>query len=72
MKNTKKFRSMKRFKNYGLWLALFSLAAMVLKDLFGVNIVEEQYTLYVDTIMTILIALGIINNPSLGTGYRDR
>ena len=63
---------MDRLKNYGLWLALFSLVAMILKDFFGVNIVEEQYELYVDTIMTILIGLGIVNNPSLGRGYKDK
>ena len=68
----KKLKDMDRLKNYGLWLALFSLAAMILKDFFGVNIVEEQYDLYVDAIMTILIGLGIVNNPSLGRGYKDK
>lgn len=62
---------MQRFKNYGLWLALFSLASMILQDFFGVHIVEEQYTMYVDTIMTILVFLGIVNNPSMGKGYKD-
>ena len=63
---------MSRFKNYGLWLALFSLFSMILKDLFKINIAEEQYYLYVNTIMTILILLGIVNNPSLGRGYKDK
>lgn len=63
---------MSRFKNYGLWLALFSLFSMILKDFFKINIAEEQYSLYVNTIMTILILLGIVNNPSLGRGYKDK
>lgn len=63
---------MNRFKNYGLWLALFSLFSMILKDFFKINIVEEQYSMYVDTVMTILILLGIVNNPSIGKGYKDK
>ena len=61
-----------RFKNYGLWLGLFSLVGMILKDFFGVDMVEEQYSAYIDTIMTVLICLGIINNPSHGVGYKDK
>ena len=63
---------MDRFKNYGLWLSLFSLLGMVLQDFFNVDLVQSQYELYVNTIMTILILLGIVNNPSIGIGYRDR
>ena len=63
---------MSRFKNYGLWLALFSLFSMILKDFFKINIAEEQYSLYVNTKLTILILLGIVNNPSLGRGYKDK
>lgn len=57
-----------RFKNYGLWIALFALVNLFLTDS---GIVIEHYQQYVDLIMYILIAVGIVINPSLGTGYKD-
>ena len=57
-----------KFQNYGLWLALFSLIGLVFRDI-GLNF--ETYNEYVDLIMYILIALGVISNPSLGKGYID-
>ncbi|WP_050180675.1 holin [Domibacillus robiginosus] len=60
-----------RFKNYGLWVAVASLAGMVLQDV-GMITMPERYDAYVNTGLTILIAAGIINNPSNGNGYKDK
>lgn len=57
-----------RFKNYGLWIALFALLNLFLTDS---GIIIEHYQQYVDLIMYILIAVGIVINPSLGTGFKD-
>ena len=57
-----------KFKNYGLWLALFSLAGLILRDM---SLLPESYGEYVELIMYILIALGVISNPSIATGYSD-
>lgn len=57
-----------KFKNYGLWIALFSLLGLVLRD---TNLLFPSYGEYVDLIMYILIALGVVSNPSLGKGYTD-
>ena len=50
-----------KFKNYGLWVALGSLVAMILNDFYG--IAEDVTGQYVDIVLTILIAAGVISNP---------
>lgn len=57
-----------KFQNYGLWLALFSLIGLILRD---TGLMFPTYQEYVDLIMYILIALGVVSNPSLGKGYTD-
>jgi uncharacterized membrane protein len=61
---------MKRFKNYGLWVAVAALVGMILQDA-GVSVTPEKYDGYVDAILTVLVLAGIINNPSSGRGFRD-
>jgi uncharacterized membrane protein len=61
---------MKRFKNYGLWVAVAALVGMILQDA-GVSITPEKYDAYVNTILTVLVLAGIVNNPSSGRGFRD-
>ena len=58
-----------KFKNYGLWLALFSLIGLVLRD---TGLMFHSYGEYVELFMYILIALGVVSNPSMGTGYSDK
>lgn len=60
-----------RFKNYGLWLSLISLIPLVLSA-FGVNVATDKIQPIINTILTILVALGILNNPTTDTkGYLD-
>lgn len=59
-----------RFRNYALWLALGSLATLLLKDVFGIS--PDVTNQYVDIILAILVAAGIIINPSDGKGFRDK
>jgi uncharacterized membrane protein len=61
---------MKRFKNYGLWVAVAALVGMVLQDA-GVSITPEKYDAYVNAILTVLVLAGIVNNPTSGRGFRD-
>ncbi len=58
-----------KYKNYGLWLALFSLIGLLLRD---TGLLFPSYGEYVDLIMYILIALGVVSNPSIGKGYSDK
>lgn len=58
-----------KFSNYGLWLALFSLTGLVLRD---TGLLFPTYGEYVELLMYILVALGVVSNPSLGKGYSDK
>jgi hypothetical protein len=58
-----------KYKNYGLWLALFSLIGLILRD---TGLMFDSYGEYVELLMYILIALGVVSNPSLGNGYKDK
>lgn len=61
----------KRFKNYGLWVAIFSLIPMVINSL-GIKIIPEDYEKITTTILTIFATLGILNNPTTECKwYRD-
>ncbi|WP_219914586.1 holin [Thalassobacillus sp. CUG 92003] len=58
----------KRFKNYGLWTALASLIGLILND--AGLVAPEQYQTYVDAAFAVLIAAGVIINPSNGEGLK--
>lgn len=61
---------MERLKNYGLWIAFASLIGLFINDL-GL-LAPEKFDQYVNAIFAVLIAAGIINNPSSGKGYGDK
>lgn len=53
----------KRLRNYGLWVSVASLVLLLLNN-FGVDIDESKYNGIVDSILAILVLLGILNNPT--------
>jgi uncharacterized membrane protein len=62
---------MQKFKNYGLWLTVSSLLFMVVQDS-EIQITPEKWDVYVNSILGILVLLGIISNPSHGKGFSDK
>lgn len=52
-----------RFKNYGFWLSLLALVPMVCK-VFDVQIPESEYDTLVNSLLTFLVAAGIVSNPT--------
>ena len=53
-----------RLKNYGLWLSIAALIPLVMSA-FGLKLHDEQkYMELINAILTVLVALGLINNPS--------
>ena len=56
-----------KWRNYGLWVSLFSLIGILLKDSIPVNFQE-----IVTVILSILVGLGVISNPENGSGYIDK
>ena len=61
---------MSKWKNYGLWVALFALGGLIVND-FGL-LAPDQYDQYVAAILTILVAAGVVSNPSIGKGFSDK
>lgn len=61
---------MDKFKNYGLWVALASLIFMLLQDS-GLQITPEKFDTYVDSILTVLVLLGIVSSPKEGKWFGD-
>lgn len=57
---------MNRWKNYGLWVALFSLAGLLFNDY-----LPENYQDISTAILSVLVAGGIISNPKEGSGFLD-
>lgn len=51
-----------RLRNYGLWVAVAALIPLILQA-FGVELVEEQYNEIVNSLLGILVLLGLISNP---------
>ncbi|MGY4559481.1 hypothetical protein [Bacillus thuringiensis] len=59
-----------KLKNRGLWVALFALLGMVLMDTIT-HFNLGRYQEYVDIILFILAAAGVISNPSAGKWFAD-
>ncbi len=60
-----------KFRNYGLWISLISAVLMILQSMglkFDLPYINEVIT----SILGVLVALGIISNPSDGAGYSDK
>ncbi len=60
-----------KLKNRGLWVALFALLGMVLMDTVP-HFNLGRYQEYVDIILFILIAAGVISNPTAGKWFVDQ
>lgn len=59
-----------KWRNYGLWVALGALVVMVLNDFYNVAPADSEP--YVDIVLTILGAAGVVSNPSVGKGFKDK
>ncbi len=60
-----------KFRNYGLWISIISAVLMLLQAMglkFDVPYVNEIIT----SVLGVLVTLGIISNPSDGSGYSDK
>ncbi|MBN1042967.1 holin [Clostridium botulinum] len=52
-----------RFKNYGLWVSIAALIPLILKS-FGIEVIQGDYEQIVQAILSILVMLGIVSNPT--------
>lgn len=60
-----------RIRNYGLWVSIASLVLLVVQA-FGVQIDVGKYNSIVNAVLTVLVGLGIVSDPTTETkGYGD-
>lgn len=59
-----------KLNNYGLWTSLFSLIGLILVDMYHIDL--GHYQEYVQLLLVILSALGIVSDPSSGKWYKDK
>ncbi|PRR83402.1 phage holin [Clostridium vincentii] len=52
-----------RLKNYGLWVSIAALIPLLLQG-FGLDVLPDNYNAIINAILSILIMLGLINNPT--------
>ncbi|ACD22432.1 MULTISPECIES: phage holin [Clostridium] len=57
-----------RFKNYGLWVSIAALIPLILKC-FGIEVIQGDYQQVVQAILSILVMLGIVSNPTTDTKW---
>lgn len=56
-----------KFKSPVLWITLFALLALILKDFYNLEI--PDYDKIVELIMALLIGFGVVNNPDNRDGF---
>lgn len=56
-----KFNLQKQIKNTYFWVSVVSLVVLTAQQ-FNLNIIPEGFQDYVNSVLTILVAMGILNN----------
>ena len=63
-----------KWKNKGLWISILAAIGLLMQN-FGLytklGITDGDYQTICNVVLTVLVSLGIISNPSVGTGYSD-
>lgn len=60
-----------KLKNWGLWIALFALLGMIIMDTVP-NFNLGRYQEYVDVMLVILPAAGVVSNHNAGKWFADK
>ena len=65
---------MSKWKNYGLWVAVVAFIPILTTALgtYDISIIlPGNYDILCESVLGILVLLGVISNPSQGTGFKD-
>lgn len=60
----------KRKNNYVFWIAIFSFIAKFMKFAFDIEL-DGDWNVFVNSFLDLLIACGIVNDPTSGKGISD-
>ena len=52
-----------RFRSWALWLSVAALIVYVIKMIWGLD-VSDQVNGFLDVLLPVLVAFGIVNNPT--------
>lgn len=63
---------MNRWRNYGLWISIFSFIPLVI-DSFGYKgLIPANYEEVVKAFLQILVLAGIVSNPNAGKWFTNK
>ena len=57
-----------RFKSWALWLSIAALVVWCVKTFWGLDI-SDKVSEFLDVLLPVLIAFGIVNNPTDGQHF---
>lgn len=60
-----------RIKNKGFWLSIFAIIPLVIECFFDKSIIPANYEQITNTVLSVLVIMGIVNNPKDGVWYKD-
>lgn len=58
-----------RTKNYGFWASLFALVPLFLQTFGDASLLPSNYEDIVNLLLSLIVAMGIANNPTTGKWY---
>lgn len=58
-----------RTKNYGFWVSLFALIPLFLQTFGDVSVLPSNYEEITNLVLSLIVTLGIVNNPTTGKWY---
>lgn len=64
-----------KWKNYSLWTAFFAFIPILAQALkaYDLNlIIPDNYDELVIAFLAVLVCAGIVSNPSIGKGFKDK
>lgn len=53
-----------RWKNFGLWAAIFAFIPIMCESMGILNVIPNNYEVLIQGFLAILVLAGIINNPN--------
>lgn len=59
---------MKRFKSWALWMSIAALVVFCVKEFGGIDI-SETVDGFMNVLLPVLVAFGIVNNPTDSTHF---
>lgn len=59
----------RRISNYGFWISLIALIPLFIQTFFDANILPSNYEEIANGFLTLLVSIGICNNPTTNSKF---